>query len=271
MNHIEILRFPELDYSAAEAMNTLCTNISYSGANIKTILITSRYDREGKTFVAMNLMRAMARLQKKVVMLDGDLRRSGVAGQFRLHFDKKHTNGLAQYLAGMCPMEDILYETGIPNAYLVPVGREVLNSLQLLNSPQMPKLMESLRERFDLVLVDTPPAGVIVDAIDMARYCDGSILVVSYKRGKQKDIVDIRNMIDKTGCKVLGVVMNNGGQIGRHYQGYSAHSGNACVEEVIWQEDDCSGHWRKVCSWEQALTLAVLRYWPLGSWPLWFR
>lgn len=209
MNHIEITRFPELDYSAAEAMNTLCTNISYSGADIKTILITSRYDCEGKTFVAMNLMRTMARLQKKVVMLDGDLRRSGVADRFRLQFDGQHTNGLAQYLAGLCPMEDILYEAGIPNAYLVPVGREVLNSLQLLNSPQMPKLMEALREQFDILLVDTPPAGAIVDAIDMARYCDGSLIVVSYKRGKQKDIVDIRNMIDKTGCKVLGVVMNN--------------------------------------------------------------
>lgn len=209
MNHLEITRFPELDYSASEALNTLCTNISYSGADMKTILITSRYDREGKSFVAMNLMRSLAQLQKKVVMLDADLRRSGVSGRFRLQFEKQQENGLAQYLAGMCQLEDILYETNIPGACLVPVGREVVNSLQLLNSPEMPRLMAYLREHFDVVLVDTPPAGVIVDAIDIARYCDGSLIVVSYKRGKRKDIVDIRNMIDKTGCKVLGVVMNN--------------------------------------------------------------
>lgn len=209
MNHLEITRFPELDYSAGEALNTLCTNISYAGTEIKTILITSRYAREGKSFLAMNLLRSMARLQKKVVLLDADLRRSCITGRFRLQFPQQRPNGLAQYLAGMCPLEDILYETDIPNAYLIPVGREVLNSLQLLNSPEMPKLMAYLREQFDMVLVDTPPAGVIVDAIDLARYCDGSLIVVSYKQGKRKDIVDIRNMLTKAGCNVLGVVMNN--------------------------------------------------------------
>lgn len=209
MNHLEITRFPELDYSAGEALNTLCTNISYAGTGIKTILITSRYAREGKSFLAMNLLRSMARLQKKVVLLDADLRRSCITGRFRLRFEQQRPNGLAQYLAGMCPLEDILYETDIPNAYLIPVGREVLNSLPLLNSPEMPKLMAYLREQFDVVLVDTPPAGVIVDAIDLARYCDGSLIVVSYKQGKRKDIVDIRNMLTKAGCNVLGVVMNN--------------------------------------------------------------
>lgn len=209
MKHLEITRFPELDYITTEAMNTLCTNLSYSGAGMKTILITSRYDREGKSFVAMNLMRALAQLQKKVVLLDGDMRRSNILGKFQLRFQGNKANGLAQYLAGMCPMEEIVYETNIPNACLVPVGREVLNSLQLLNSPEMPRLMAYLREKFDVILVDTPPAGVIVDAVDMARYCDGSLIVVSYKRGKRRDIADVRNMIAKTGCKVLGVVMNN--------------------------------------------------------------
>lgn len=208
MNHVEITRFPEPDYSTAEAMNTLCTNLSYSGSGMKTILITSRHAQEGKSFVAMNLLRTMAQLQKKVVLLDADMRRSGILSTYRLQFSRNKTNGLAQYLAGMCSLEDILYETNIPNAYLVPVGREVLNSLQLLNSPEMPKLMASLRERFDVVLVDTPPAGVIVDAIDLARYCDGSLIVVSYKQGKRRDIVDIKNRIAKTGCNVLGIVMN---------------------------------------------------------------
>lgn len=208
MNQLYIGHFPELGYSTTEAMNTLCTNLSYSGKNMQTILITSRYDQEGKTFVAMNLMRAMAQLQKKVVLLDADMRRSSVLGRYRVQFDQENTNGLAQYLAGMCPLEDIIYETNIPNAFLVPVGREVLNSLQLLNAPEMPALMAHLKKNFDIVLVDTPPAGVIVDAIDIARHCDGSLIVVSWKRGKRKDIVQIRDMIDKTDCKVLGVVMN---------------------------------------------------------------
>lgn len=209
MNQIKFTRFPELEQRCVEPMNTLCTNLSYAGADTKTILITSRYEQEGKSFVAMNLLRSMSRLQKKVVLLDADMRCSMLDERYGLEYDGKTKNGLAQYLAGMCSMNDIIYTTNIPDAYMVPVGREVLNSLQLLHSPEMPQLMTYLRDNFDLILVDTPPAGIIVDAVALARYCDSSIIVVSYKRGKRRDIVDLQNKIVKTGCNVLGVVMNN--------------------------------------------------------------
>ncbi len=88
MNQLYIGHFPELEYSAQEAMNTLCTNLSYSGRNLQTILITSRYEREGKSFVSMNLLRTLARLQKKVVLVDADMRRSSVVGWYRVLFEK---------------------------------------------------------------------------------------------------------------------------------------------------------------------------------------
>lgn len=209
MKYLEITRFPTLDYMCNEAMNTLCTNLFYCGGQNKTILITSRYAVEGKSYVAMNMLRTLASLQKRVVLLDTDLRRSSIMGRFRLEFQNGDSTGLAQYLAGMCDIKDILYSTNIPNAYIVPIGREVASSLQLLNSPQMPELMQYLRKNFDIVLVDTSPVGMIVDALDVAKHCDGALLVVSYKRGKRRELAEVTQMINRTGCKVLGSVLNN--------------------------------------------------------------
>ena len=209
MKNLEISRFPELDYLCNEALNTLCTNLFYCGSQNKTILITSRYAMEGKSLVAMNLMRTLSSLQKRVVLLDTDLRRSDIVGRFRLKFPDGYSTGLAQYLAGMCDISDILYSTNLPNAHIIPIGREVAISLQLLNSPRMPALMQHLRENFDIVLVDTSPVGMIVDALDVAKHCDGAILVVSYKRGKRREIAEVTQMINRTGCKILGSVLNN--------------------------------------------------------------
>ena len=109
MNQLEISKFPTLEYAANEAFNTLSTSLFYCGTDIKTILITSRYAVEGKSFVSMNLMRTLASLNKRVVLLDTDLRRSGIVGRFRIRFDTSAPMGLAQYLAGMCQVKDILY------------------------------------------------------------------------------------------------------------------------------------------------------------------
>ena len=69
-------------------------------------------------------------------------------------------------------------------------------------------MIAQLRKQFDVVLVDTPPAGVIVDAIEIAKHCDGSIIVVSYNTGRKQEIGEVADNLRKTGCKVLGAVMN---------------------------------------------------------------
>lgn len=209
MNQLSISNFPPLDYASNEAINTLCTNLSYCGKEIRSVLITSRYMHEGKSSIAMNALRTLASFGKQVVLVDTDLRRSPLARRYRFRYSTPNVNGLAQYLAGMCTLEDALYMTDIPNAFIVPAGREVLNSLQLLTSPRYAEMMQMLNQYFDVVLVDSPPAGVIVDAIEVARHCDGALIVVSYNMGRKQEIRDIKESIAKTGCKVLGAVMNN--------------------------------------------------------------
>ncbi len=209
MKRIEISRLPKLGFVGNEAMNTLATNLSYCGDSIRTVLMTSRYAYEGKSFMTLNLMRTIASLQKKVVLLDTDLRCSRLISSYSMRFPEKEYTGLAQYLAGMCEIEDIIYETNVDGGFFVPVGRKVSNSLQLLSSARMAKLMEYLAERFDMVLVDTPPAGIIVDALEIAKYCDGAVIVVGYNRGHRQDVGEVSDAIRKTGCPVLGAVLNN--------------------------------------------------------------
>ncbi|MBQ8617807.1 MAG: CpsD/CapB family tyrosine-protein kinase [Clostridia bacterium] len=209
MNCLEIARLPRLDFACTESMNSLATNLFYCGEDVKTIMITSRYAEEGKSFVTMNLLRTIASLQKRVILLDTDLRRSRLVSQYRIRFQNDTPFGLTHYLAGRCDLEDIIYQTNIADAYLIPIGREVESSLQLLSSSRMPALMEKLENEFDIILVDTPPAGVIVDALEIAKYCSGALIVVSCNRGRKQDIADVTNAIKNTGCPVLGAVLNN--------------------------------------------------------------
>ncbi|MBQ1257175.1 MAG: CpsD/CapB family tyrosine-protein kinase [Clostridia bacterium] len=209
MKHIEITRFPEADYVTAEGLNTLVTNLSYCGQGIKKIMITSRYAGEGKSYVAMNLMRTFAGLGKKVVLIDADLRASGIQANYRLRADKSKITGLSEYLSGHCKIEDALYQTDIAGAAIIPSGHEAPNPLQLLESEEMKMLIQLLTERFDVILMDTPPVGILADAVSLAKYCDGALLVVAYRQGKQRDISEAVDNLKQTGCKVLGAVLND--------------------------------------------------------------
>lgn len=210
MKTLKLNRFPKLDNSSQETMNTLCTNLSYCGADIRTIMITSRYPMEGKSFISMNLMRSMARLGKRVALVDTDMRASGIRIRYGIRFPAgTHRYGLSDYLAGQCPLGEAVYATDIEGAYLIPAGYEAPNPLRLLESERMRNVIAALRKEFDLVIIDTPPAGLLVDAVALAKYCDGAVLVVSYRRGKRSDIGDVVRDIQKTGCKVMGAVLNN--------------------------------------------------------------
>ena len=208
MKSLTISRFPELDYACTEALNTLCTNLSFCGSDNHVVMFTSRYEQEGKSSIAMNVMRTLAGFGKKVLLIDADLRRSSLARRFRFVFDMKKSQGLAQYLAGMCPLTEVIYETDIPNAYILPAGRDVINSMQLLASSRFGEIFELIKDVYDMIIIDTPPAGVIVDAIEIARHCDGAVLVVGYNTGNGRDLGEVVANITKTGCPVLGAVLN---------------------------------------------------------------
>lgn len=208
MRKLEITRFPELDYVSAEGLNTLVTNLSYCGQDVRRVMVTSRYAGEGKSYVTMNLLRTLARMGRKVIVVDTDLRASGIQMDYHLRTEEGELTGLSEYLSGKNEFEDVLYETNIPGAHIIPAGHVAPNPLQLLDTDRMKQLMDDLSGTYDIVLVDTAPVGVLVDAVAIAKFCDGALLVVSYGQGKQKEIGEAVEHIKQTGCKMLGAVLN---------------------------------------------------------------
>ena len=209
MNKLELVRFRALDYACKEAINTLCTNLTFVGNDKRIIMVTSTQAHEGKSFLSMNIMRTLAQLGKKVVLADCDLRKSQIAAKYGVRIQEGTGYGTVHYLAGMCSLNDVIYETSIPGAYMIPVGREVSNSLALLSTPRLKQMLHALEERFDFVIVDAPPVGVIIDAAEIAKSCDGVIFAVRYNMISRRELLEAKNQIARTGCEVLGAVLND--------------------------------------------------------------
>jgi len=208
MNSVTLKNLPELSYAGNEAINTLCTNLTFSGEHIRKIMLTSCHASEGKSFLSLNIVRTLAKLDKKVVMVDCDLRKSVVARKY-LTFEDGSGKGLSHYLAGMVPMEEILYQvTDVPNLYIVPCGRNVSNSLPLVSSPKLGELLNTLAEQMDYVIVDAPPVGMLIDAAKIATNCDGTLLVVTYNAVRKQELVDAQEQLEQSGCPILGTVIN---------------------------------------------------------------
>ena len=209
MKKLIIGQFPSIGYAVAEALNTLCTNLSFSGENVRKIMITSCHASEGKSFLSMNIMRTMARFGKSVVLVDADLRRSMIDAKYGLQYPAGSEKwGLAHYLAGKVDMDDVIYSTNIEGAYMIPVGREVSNPLPLLNSQRLEMLLNELAQRADYVLVDAPPVGTVIDGAQIAKSCDGTLLVVSYNTVRRQELMDVQAQLEQTGCPILGTVLN---------------------------------------------------------------
>lgn len=209
MKTIDITRFKPLSYACTEAMNTLCTNLTFAGADKKIVMVTSSQAHEGKSFVTMNLMRTLAGLGHKVILVDADLRRSQIMSKYGLKVSGGESVGLTHYLAGMCGMEDVIYSTSLNNASIVPLGREVSNSLALLSTGRLGRLLDYLRERYDYVLVDAPPVGIIIDAAEIAKHCDGTIIAVKYNAVSRRELLEVKKQLDRSGCPILGAALNS--------------------------------------------------------------
>lgn len=205
MRQISITHFDRLDYNCNEALNTLCTNLTFT--NARSIMFTSCQPNEGKSFLCMNVMRTLASMGKTVVHVDCDLRKSVLSGRYGLRMPP-NAFGLSNYLAMQCPKDEILYETSVLGAYMVPSGHEVINSMQLLSGPSFSELMKELKRTFDFVVVDAPPVGLIIDAAIIAKNCDGTVLVMQDQQVHRRELLEAKQQVEKSGCPVLGVVIN---------------------------------------------------------------
>jgi capsular exopolysaccharide synthesis family protein len=207
MKKIELTKLPSLDYPTIEGINTLCTNLSFSGRNIKKILVTSCHAGDGKTFIAMNLLRFLANNGKRVCLVDSDMRRSQLVAEFGVKLEKKPL-GLAHYLAEQCDWESIINQTNIDGGYIVFHGQSVANPHALLTTVKLSQLMSQLERMFDIIIVDSPPIGLVIDAAEIAKCCDGILFVLTNNTISRSEMSDSMRQLDRTGVPILGSVMN---------------------------------------------------------------
>lgn len=91
---------------------------------------------------------------------------------------------------------------------MVPVGREISNPLPLLNSKRFERPLNDLAQRFDYVFVDAPPLGMVIDGAQIAKFCDGALITVSFNAVRRQELIDVKEQLEQTGCPILGTVLN---------------------------------------------------------------
>ncbi len=207
MKQAIIRQMKPLDYAGDEALNTICTNLAFSGHNLKKIIFTSNTQSEGKSWTTMHVVANLAQRGRRVVLVDADMRRSFLLQRYKVEVQGE-VMGLAHYLTGQCKLEDAIYETNLQGACIIPAGRDVTNPVSLVDSPYFTQMMETLSENFDMVIIDAPPIGMVIDAAEMAASCDGTIIVVEYNKTRIREVRECKRQMEQSGTPVLGCIIN---------------------------------------------------------------
>lgn len=233
MNKVNIT-LEEMNYRTEEELKTLRTNLMFCGVDKKVILVTSTVPGEGKTETTMNLAVSLAKLNKKVLLLDLDLRKSVMVSRYEMEQVKY---GMSHFLSGQCQLSEVICSTNIPRMHLAVSGPSTPNPTELLSGERFQKMLESLREVYDYIVIDSAPLGPVIDAAIVAKESDGAILVIEAGKIKYRHVQEVKAKIESSGCSVLGVVLNkvninNSGYYGHHKYGkYSKYGGYYGTEE----------------------------------------
>lgn len=195
----------EVPYAVEEALNRLRVNIKFCGKNTKKIVITSSVPNEGKSTVSVRLWKLLAEAGFPTVLVDADLRKSEIRQKYKVGEIKE---GLNHFLSGLAEYEDVVYETNIPNAHVVPVTTLLENPSALLEDPRLGELLDRLAEDYRYVIIDTPPLDNISDGSLLASMSDGAVLVVRCAETSKMLVKQSLQQLDRVGCPVLGTVLN---------------------------------------------------------------
>lgn len=207
MKVINIRDMKSLDYAGEEALNTICTNLAFSGRNLKKIVLTSNTMSEGKSWIAMHVVANLAQRGRRVVLVDADLRRSFLLQRYKMDI-KGEVVGLAHYLTGQCELDDAIYQTNMHGACIIPAGHDVSNPVSLVDTPFFKQMLDKLSEQFDMIIIDSPPIGMVIDAAEIADSCDGTVLVIEYNKTRLREIRECKQQMEQSGTPVLGCIIN---------------------------------------------------------------
>lgn len=190
----------------AESVRAVRTNLNFlaSEKDSKIICITSEVSGEGKSFVALNLSSTLALIDKKVVLIGADLRRP------KLHkaFGGSNSKGLSNYLVGQCPIETIIQPTAHKNLDFISSGPIPPNPAELLHHERLSSLLNDLRQRYEIIMIDTAPIGLVSDSIPLICKSDINLFVIRYGKSKHHAAAIPEALAQEYGLTNMAIVLN---------------------------------------------------------------
>ena len=203
---LEDIRIP-----TGEAFRTLRTNLTFAqkNRNISTILVTSSYSGEGKSYISSNLAMALAKSNKKVLVIDADMRKGRQNSIFRV----ANSNGLSNALIEVNNMNvenlsSYIKTTSIPNIHIITSGDRPTNPSELVSSSKMAKLLSIVNEIYDFVVIDGTPSILVADSVAISKFVDSILIVTAYKSTKIDNVQKMKKMFENVGSQITGVIIN---------------------------------------------------------------
>lgn len=195
----------ETPFNIREAYKAARTNIMFAipGEGCKRVVISSSYPGEGKTTTTTNLAITFAQTGARVLIIDCDMRKPRI--RTVLHLEKKE--GLSNVLGGFCKLEDVICSTPHDNLDGIGAGQIPPNPAELLASKKMGDVLDALSEKYDYILLDTPPVNIVTDATVLTPVTQGVIMVTRQNVTNHGDLQDALSKLELANAKVLGLVL----------------------------------------------------------------
>ena len=209
----ELITHLDTQSPVSEVFRTLRTNIQFMNADkkLETLLITSTFPGEGKSWVSSNLAVTFAKTENKVLLIDADMRK----GRQHTIFGSLPTPGLSNCLSKLndekidnIDFSKYIQNTEVENLDLMTTGNIPPNPSELLTSQQMTALLEKLKENYDLVIIDGTPCELVTDAVILSRTVDSTLIVTAYKQTKKDSLEKVIKNIKEVGGNLAGIVIN---------------------------------------------------------------
>lgn len=211
----EVIAHKDPKSPISEVFRTLRTNIQFMNANkkMKTILVTSTFPGEGKSWVTSNLAVTFAQAGKKVVLIDADMRK----GRQYAIFGVSPTPGLSNLLSRVTENEnedkaniigEYIQETEVENLYVISSGNIPPNPSELLVSTQMITLLDELKNLCDIIIIDGTPCELVTDSVILSRIVDSTVVVTAHKVTKKEALERVLKNIQNVGGNLAGVILN---------------------------------------------------------------
>jgi succinoglycan biosynthesis transport protein ExoP len=194
----------------AEALRTIRANVLLSSADYppRVIMMTSSIQGEGKTTMLANLAVTLAQAGHRTLMIDGDLRMAGLSELFR-DLTTDHPEGLSDLLARQLPLEQTIHKTPVPSLDILPAGAKAPNPAELVGSETMKRLLSGLKDRYDFILIDSPPVMAVADALLLSRMVDSVLFVVRSTVTPRSVARDARQKLVHVRARIIGVILND--------------------------------------------------------------